>query len=232
MRKPVRRWRSRDRIHTARQWILLFMIGVLIAGFVILEGRLRAVIETVAEHQARVFAVKTINDAMLEQLEADDISYSSLVDITKNDLGEITSIQTNMVAVNTLKAQVTEKVLAAVHDQEKLRVYIPIGTLLGSQLTSGLGPELEIKVIPTGYVQTELQNEFTQAGINQTLHQIILQVSFQISVLVPGYTIQSEVVTNYCVAETVIVGKIPDTVVDLGGQSRPTLSPILPPVAS
>ena len=55
------------------------------------------------------------------------------------------------------------------------------------------------------------RNDFTSAGVNQTLHRILLDVSVTARLLLPGGVVETQVSTPVCVAETVIIGQPPQT---------------------
>lgn len=204
----------------------LFWIGaILIALLLLIESQLRPVVEGVAAYQAKVFATRMVNDAVLAELAREGVGYSDFVLLSRNNNGDITSIQSDMVEINRLKAQVTDAVLRELEGMEASSIQIPLGTLMGNELTSGRGPMVELKVYPAGYVQTDIYSRFTDAGINQTHHQIMLGASVQMQAVIPGYSIRCEVTTSYCIAQTVIVGNIPDAYVQLG-DGAPLISKI------
>ena len=63
--------------------------------------------------------------------------------------------------------------------------------------------------MPESVVNTNLYHEFSQAGINQTLHRVYLQIDMEISAIIPGFSMQTEVSTNMEMGQTVIVGEVP-----------------------
>ena len=86
---------------------------------------------------------------------------------------------------------------------------LPI-SLSGVQLFSGRGPDLNLKVVPAGYMTSEIENRFDTAGINQTRHQIMLKMDMRVMAIIPGYSVSTDIHTEYCLAETVIVGTVPE----------------------
>jgi sporulation protein YunB len=95
------------------------------------------------------------------------------------------------------------------------RLSIPVGTLFGGELLTGRGPKLPLKLMISNSVLSEFKNSFDEAGINQTRHEIMLELTADIYVVLPGYKTSAQVKTNISVAETIIVGKVPDTYADL-----------------
>jgi sporulation protein YunB len=216
MKKRSSRW------HTGRGrvWFFLLLLTLLL---VLTAIQLRPVVEGVAAYQTKVFATKTINDAILAELAREGVEYEDMVRLSYNSSGDITSIQSNMMEINRLKAQITKAVLETLENMGSASIWVPLGTLLGNEFTSGRGPMVEIKIYPTGYVQTEIYSQFTSAGINQTNHQIFLGTSIQMMAAIPGYRIKCETSTSFLIAQTVIVGNIPDTYIQLG-ESSPFIS--------
>ena len=84
------------------------------------------------------------------------------------------------------------------------------------EILSGKGPLIPVKILMIRNSDATFSSRFTQAGINQTLHQLIMEISVDVALLVLGktstFTIDSEVV----VAETVIVGDVPQTFLQTG----------------
>lgn len=218
MKRGLRAARNRGTRAIVR---LLTAMAVILILVVFVDMRIRPAVEDMIAYQARARAFQTINTAVLQALEGEAVTGGDIVRVTRAGDGSIASIETDIVAVNRLKAQVAGAVADELEKADSRIVRVPLGTLLGSQIVAGRGPEVEMRVIPVGYVQSELYNEFVSAGINQTLHRILLKVSVQMAGVMPGYSVRTETSTNFCVAETVIVGAIPDgyTIVDGDGRS-------------
>ena len=124
-----------------------------------------------------------------------------------------------MVALGRLRSRVTDAVLQKIDEMGKQDIYLSAGTLSGIQLLSGRGPDLNLKVVPSGYMTSEIENRFDSAGINQTRHQIMLRIDMRVLAIIPGYTVATEVHTEFCLAETVIVGTVPSTLLELTDSS-------------
>jgi len=92
---------------------------------------------------------------------------------------------------------------------------IPLGTLTGELLFSALGPSVRVRVQSIGHVSAAYQNEFTSVGINQTKHSVYLEMTIMINLLIPGDIITVQSVERVCIAETIIIGDVPDTYLNL-----------------
>lgn len=196
--------------------VLFIAVACILVLMIWIDSAIRPAVESVISYQAKVFATRIINDAMLTQMEQDVISYGELVKIVRDENGEVKSIEADMVAINRLKSNMSDTIIARLEQSENRKISIPVGTVIGNQFTSGRGPLVEIKVLPTGYVQSEIYNQFVSAGINQTSHQIMLKINVQMIAVLPGYSVKTDTVTNFCIAETIVVGKIPQGYAVLG----------------
>ena len=217
-------WRKKRRRSGNRlSWAVVGFLALLItAAFTYFQ--LRPAIENAAAYQVNIFATRILNAVILEQMSTHEVTYGSLIRVSRGANGEVVSIESDMAAINRLKANVTISVVDKLEEMGVASLWVPLGTLLGNEITSGRGPLVEIRLYPIGYVQTGLRSEFTQAGINQTLHQIMLDSSVRMRAVIPGYTIQTEVSTSYGIAETVIVGNIPDVYANIGWGEGPVVA--------
>ncbi len=210
--------RHRSAPSRALAWIFVIMAGFL-AVAIWIDYSIRPVVSEVIEYQAKVFASRLINDAMMEELERAGLEYDNLVKISRDENGEVTSIEADMVQINRLKSRMGSSVVKKLEETDNREIFVPIGTILGNQFTSGRGPDIGIRIVPTGYAQTEIFNQFTSAGINQTHHQLMLNVSVQVVAILTGYSVKTDTQTSFCIAETVIVGDIPNGYASINGSA-------------
>lgn len=191
--------------------LLPFLPILLLAAVLAVDFRIRPVIKEMASNQARVYATRAINDAINGELKSVNIAYDSLIRITSDNSGRITSVQTDMFRLNLLKSAMTNSAAQQLSLLQSQTIRIPIGTLSGLNILSGRGPRVEFKIVPAGFVSADIIHRFDSAGINQTRHQIILRINATISAILPGYTTASRVSSDMILAETVIVGASPES---------------------
>ena len=125
--------------------------------------------------------------------------------------GGVAALVSNMAEFNRLQSSITQDILTHLGEMSDTDLTIPIGTLMGSALLAGRGPAFSVRMQSTGSCSARFANEFTQAGINQTTHRIILCVDVSVSILLPGFRTGTTVSNSFAVAETVIVGEVPGT---------------------
>ena len=116
-----------------------------------------------------------------------------------------------MAAFNRLQSQILDLILLRIDQVSARELSVPIGSLTGSQLLAGRGPRVSVRMESVGSSQAWFENEFESAGINQTKHRIVLNIVISVSILLPGFTTATEVPNAITVAETVIIGSVPDT---------------------
>lgn len=175
-----------------------------------IDAKIRPIIKSVASYQARLLVVRYINNSILEVIEQEHITSSDIVKITVGDNGVVSSLQTDMVSINKLKADITTAISEDLSTLKTQTINIPLGNLLGVQFFSGRGPKVAFDVIPSSFVQTRFSNEFLSAGINQTIHRLNIEITTSVMAITPGYTSTTEVTADFCIAETVIVGVVPE----------------------
>lgn len=217
--RPVRR-NGQRRNYARRRVILCLIAAAVILGT--LNIKLRPVIKNIASSRAERIVINTVSDAVARAIDDTDSDYSKLVYLSKNSDGSITAIETNVKAVNELKAHINSEINKQLEALGEEETYIPVGSLTGIELFSGRGPKIKVKLRLYNFVITELKSSFEEAGINQTRHSIDMQVSASIYVVIPGFNTSTEVITNITVAETVIVGKVPDAYTSVIGEPGAT----------
>lgn len=194
---------------------LLFIFILLVAVVIYMDAQIRPVVNTFSKYQATAMATQTINTVVANELMNLSYDYEDFTEIVYSDNQMVSSLHMNTPLVNQFKSKVTVEILKQLYDMEKQAVSIPIGNLIGNQFLAGRGPKVTFKMMPTGVLNTNIKNNFQSVGINQVLHQIFLNVSVEITTILPGYTNVTQIETTVPIAETIIVGVVPDTFLGL-----------------
>ena len=188
-------------------FLLVLLLTLLLSG----TARMRPLLESLATTRVSNTVNRIIFEAVNEAIQEGDISYEELISLEKDNEGKITAVHSNMAAFNRLQAQILDIILARIDQVSARELSIPIGTLTGSALLAGRGPRISVRMESVGSSSARFENRFDSAGINQTNHQIVLEVDVSVSILLPGFTTATTVSTAVTVAETVIVGSVPET---------------------
>jgi len=171
--------------------------------------RIRPVAALAAKTQAENTVNQTVEEAVLSDLSQRMVGYNDFVSIHRDGSGAITALTTDMTAMNVLRGHLLECILEKLEGVHVSDIHIPLGSLLDIDVLWAKGPELKVHSMSVGTVSAEFESEFTGAGVNQTLHRIWLEVSVPLTLLLPGDRVDTQVDTRLCVAETVIVGEVP-----------------------
>lgn len=154
---------------------------------------------------------RVVMAAVSDTIASGDIQYDRLITFEKDDVGRITALRSNMAEFNRLQSAITADILQRMGQTAQSELSIPLGTLTGSALLAGRGPRFRVRMESVGSCSTHFENDFDHAGINQTTHSILLYVDVSVSILLPGFRTYTKVSNVFSVAETVIVGAVPDS---------------------
>lgn len=196
-------------------------IGILLLVFLIilltLRNKYRYVIEDLAQTSVMNTTSDLTNDAIAKQIAAGNIAYDRIVFFEKDLDGRITALKTNMSEVNRLKTDILNVINDEILALDTSDIGIPLGSLFLPELFSGKGPSIPVHILSIRNSDANFVSSFSQAGINQTLHRLNMEVSIDVAVLVLGETSSFTMSSEVVVAETVIVGQVPETYLQTGG---------------
>jgi sporulation protein YunB len=199
--------------------VALGALAILIGGFILFEHDLRPTIQSIAEAEARWAATDAVNRAIRDEIAS--VDYNQLIMVQKDNQGQIVLMQPNIVRINQLASETTLSIQAALEGLVSEQFYIPVGQVLGSQLLANYGPRVKVSIYPIGTVRTSVFDKFEAAGINQTRHQIYLDIETQVQVVVPLVSSAVTVSTQVPITDTVIVGPVPDFYANFFASSSP-----------
>ncbi|MBR6641223.1 MAG: sporulation protein YunB [Clostridia bacterium] len=195
----------------------MFLIALtlaLIIGIVMLK-RITPSIKVACESKAKSVALGVTNETVKEILK--EAEHESLVKITYNTEGKIVGINADVVEMNRLSSEIAYRIQEKLSNLDDVTVKIPLAKLIGLNIFSGYGPKLKLKLVPYGNTLAEFNTEFASEGINQTRHTIYIDIASTVNVIIPLNIGAVTSITRVTVAETVIVGDIPETYYNIEG---------------
>lgn len=198
-------------------WILVVCFTVLFVLLLGFRSRYQNMIRDLARTQVMNSTSDLTNDAIAKQMADGIIQYDRIVYFEKDLNGRITALKTNISEVNRLKTDILNIINDEILALDTSDIGIPLGSLIFPELLSGKGPAIPVHILSIRNSDAVFASNFSQAGINQTLHQLTMQVSVDVSVLVLAKTETFTVTSEVVVAETVIVGEVPETYLQTGG---------------
>lgn len=201
-----------------RRWRLPVILALVLAvwAFVGLRSRLWPVVRSLAQTQVINTASDLINDAILEQISRGQIQYDRIVYFEKDLNGRITALKTNMAEVNRLKTETLNIINDQILAEDTQALGVSLGSLILPEFFSGKGPRIPVRILAIRNSDANFESEFTEAGINQTLQKLRMDVILDVTILVLGQTETFTVSSQMVVAETIIVGDVPATYFQTG----------------
>lgn len=197
--------------------ILLILFILAIGLLILFRSRYHDTIRSLAQTQVINSTSDLINDAIDQQIETGNILYDRIVYFEKDLDGRITALKTNMSEVNRLKTDILNIINDEILALDTSDIGIPIGSLILPEMFSGRGFQIPVHILSIRNSDAGFESFFTEAGINQTLQQLTMNISVDVSILVLGRTESFTVTSQVVVAETIIVGQVPDTFLQTGG---------------
>lgn len=209
---------SGKRMQTEKAKKMMILLIILIIAFSTVKLILDAVLpifDTLCENRAKSIATMISNEQATNVMR--EHSYDELFTIEKDNNGNITMIRSNVIPINEIISDVANKIQEEINNKGRDNIEIALGSFTGFKMLAGRGPGVKITISTIGDVETDLRSEFTEQGINQTLHRVYLQVKCNVNILTPFDNISQEITNQVLLMENVIVGNIPNTYYNLEG---------------
>lgn len=199
--------------------LLILLVLFVIVALLVFRWKFNQPVRSLAEAQVINATSDLINDAIDLQIEAGDIQYDRIVYFEKNLDGGITALKTNMSEINRLKTNTLNIINDEILALDQSDIGVPIGNIFFPEFFSGRGWSIPVQILAIRNSDAYFESHFTQAGINQTLHRLNMCVLIDVSILVLGRSVSFTVSSEVVVAETIIIGDVPDTFLQTGGNN-------------
>lgn len=193
----------------------LFIILIVIIVIFITFNSINPIIDALCIEKTKSMATVISNEKATEVMAK--YQYEDIITIYRDKNDNITMIKSNIIPINKIISDVATYIQKEINNDSGDKIWISLGSITGSRLLSGRGPKIPIKVSTIGSVETDFKSEFKEAGINQTLHRVYLEVKCNVSILMPFHTIEEQIVNQVIIAENMIVGIVPSTYYNLEG---------------
>ena len=204
IKKYSRRVRRRRFLRRA-----LLLSLLLLALFLLIDRNFRPLVFSLAEARSAAMASQVLTGALAEAIE-DGVTYEDLMNVKMDQSGQVALLSANTMAMNRLATRAGDAALRRLNNMSSERVTVPLGAVLGTTLFSGSGPGVPVSIVPIGSIFTDFATEFEACGINQTRHKVYLQVTANIRIVIPTGAKTTQVSANMLVAESIIVGRVPE----------------------
>ena len=204
IKKYSRRVRRRRLLRRA-----LLLLLLLLALFLLIDRNFRPLVFSLAEARSAAMASQVLSGALAEATQ-DGVTYEDLMNVKMDQNGQVALLSSNTMAMNRLATRAGDAALRRLNNMSSERVTVPLGAVLGTTLFSGSGPGVPVSIVPIGSIFTDFATEFEACGINQTRHKVYLQVTANIRIVIPTGAKTTQVSANMLVAESIIVGRVPE----------------------
>ncbi|WP_243152974.1 sporulation protein YunB [Sporotomaculum syntrophicum] len=194
--------------------LCIFLIA---AVYFFLDTRVRPTLFSIAEIEVTHMAVAAINKTVQKEVSGGDMDYQDFIAVHRDYNGRVALMQANTVWINRMAADITLEVQKELQGLKAKQVSVPMGQLLGSYIFANMGPRIKVGILPMGTVNVNVIDSFEEAGINQTKHKIYLDFTTMVRVVIPLRSGEVKVATKVPVAESIIVGDVPDAVINMSG---------------
>ena len=192
-------------------WIIA-MILFLIYMYRLIDKNIKPTIIAISEIRARSVTTQTINDTIKVKIKR-DINYNDLIFVKYDNEGKVTLMQANTILMNSIAAEVALEVQEQLEQMSKTKIKVPLSNAFDTQIITL--PSINVQIIPQGSVAVDFATEFESSGINQTRHRIYIIVVTDIKMIVPLVQENLRITTNIPIAETIIVGDVPEQFVNV-----------------
>lgn len=202
--------RKRYRRHRFPRVILIFFLIAVIIILSVTYYLMQPIILKYAVSVAETIALNSANEAIVDVLNSNQVSYGDIVTLTQNADGYVTSLEINVLQINNLKSKISSRMAKIIAEEERYELSIPLGSFFGNSYTNGIGPDIKFNMQITTTCFVNFSHEFKSAGINQVLHIVNVNIDVKGNFVIIGYNRGISASTSAIAAQTVIVGKTPD----------------------
>lgn len=204
----LRRYSARVRRRRLMRRLLLAMLAILLV-FLLIDRNFKPLVFSLAEAKSASLASQALLGALAEAL-GDGVGYDELMNVRMDEHGQVALLSANTMKLNQLADRAGDAALRRLSQMSSERVSVPLGAALGLTLFAGSGPGVPVSLVPIGSISTDFATEFEACGINQTRHKVYLKVTASIQIVIPTGAKTTQVTANMLVAESIIVGSVPE----------------------
>lgn len=208
-----KRWNKRKIVAL----VSIFFILILLTMYYFIVAL--PIIQTYSKAETNALTEKAINLAVSNVINR-TISYDSLIDINYSSTGEIVSFSANQYEINTITREIVKETQYNLSLASNSALKLNLGTFTGIPLFIGRGPLVNLRIVPIGAVKSLFDSEFTSVGINMTKHTLFLYIDVHMNIVLPIKSYDIYTKTQIMLAESIIVGKVPEVYLNGGSVGK------------
>ena len=189
--------------------LLLIFLSVFSLSLTYLFCVVNPVVIEATRHSIFSLSTSAVSDAVYDVLEEENLSYNDLVEIEYSSDNAVSVISLKTIKLNMIARRFYQVAQVYLDRMGDTGVDVALGTFTGIPFMSGLGPKINLKLVSIGAMTSTFKNYFMSAGINQTNHSVFIELYASVSLILPAYSATIDSVTEVLVAESVIIGDVP-----------------------
>ncbi|WP_010292993.1 sporulation protein YunB [Clostridium senegalense] len=194
--------------------VIIFIFAILSSFIYYFDEIILPSVLAICDGEMRARAVQVMNKSILEKY-VNEFDYEDIIKFQKDENGNIVLVQADTLKMNKIANEVSLEIQEELNNLSYQDVKIPTGYITKNNILANFGPKITAKMQPIGHVETKYSSDFETAGINQVRHKIYVEVKTNIKVILPMANEDVQVATQVPIAETIIVGKIPETSIQM-----------------
>ena len=215
--------------------LIIFFLVILTDIFLLkyLSNQVSPVMFEYAKTEAKKISSIVINEAVAKYI-TEKIDPDELFNITKDDNGEIKSVDFNAQAINKQLTKATtsiqqemKKIENGKADELEFKKYIfpdydekdlkdgiiyrfSLGSLWNSNILYTFGPKIPVKINLIGDVTSNVKTEIKNYGINNALIQVYVNLKVTEKIILPFFNKDVTINTKIPVAMKLVTGTVPN----------------------
>lgn len=195
-------------------WYILFTLTVIAAVFIWINIKVAPFVVSVTKGYAENVASNTLNTIVDETLKNEEYSF---VDVIRDANDRVVAVTMNSADTNIFMTKIAIGLKERIAEMKEVEAKIPLGNFLPYPFLAGLGPEVPVKFLILANTAVSAKEDFVAKGINQSLYTLSLHVVTDVGIYIPAMHSSVTVENEVPIAQTVIVGSVPDSYTNVEG---------------
>ncbi|MFI3230398.1 MAG: sporulation protein YunB [bacterium] len=151
-----------------------------------------------------------INNSVQHTIASMNISSSDFI-LSNNSGGGNNYIDVNTMLINNLCTNISNSISAKLQTISDTKIEIAVGSILGLNTFSNLGPNLKVGISTIGDSLVDYETSFKAVGINQINLEIYLTIETNLAIVNPLYKESVGISRKLMLVNLVFNGEVPNT---------------------
>ena len=190
-------------------YAFLFLIIVIISfSLMFIGGYFSERVDVYMKSKSENYCANLVSDLLKEEV-INIIDSDKIVKVNYKSENVVSSISIDTKMVNSFLKSVNEKLVFSVDNIENANISIPMGIILGDTLFGNIGPNFDIDIVMLSSFKADVYTSLKEYGINSSLFELYVNVSFTINTMIPLNSDLSEINVSVPLVIEIINGEVP-----------------------